>query len=1327
MTALRALRLILPVLVVAALVGVADRLLGGGSPLVDVGPLRLRLGLVNLVLLGYIAALLWLLARYSSTNLRGQERLTRFGALFAGVALSLLVLVLAGDLLTIAVAWTTSGVSLGCLVSHAGTVNGRLAGRRVQRSMAISSTVMWVAVIVAGLSDLALDGTDPEPVLASGSATVVAVLLVWAGAVRSALAPFHRWLPETAEAPSPVSALLHAGIVNGTGVIAVLQWDLLSAQPLVLLGLTVIGLATVAWCSLEQRVRPDVKGRLAASTSAQMGWMALQVGLGAPAAALLHLMGHGAWKAWLFLRAGGAVVRARREPADGGVARRDTGATFALSLSPTLGLVTLAMLSGSDTVTSSPIHVLLLGMSLLVGVAVGLETSALERSSAGTRWAVAAGGGLTIAGYLAAAVVWEQQVAARTGLTGSVPAWGVPVATAGLVVVGLLAWGAVRLHVAGHHPVATLVSATSLPPGVRGTARASHRPVAEASRRAAASRTTDPAGTGDERADVAVVRRAVGTAGRLMGPAWPLRATVAVNPVSGLEVLPFHTALDLAERFHGTALRPSFDWFLDLYDAGQVTDEELAQAMDDHGIGGGPRGTAGLVDLTRQVVALRGSAGDGAEAPGDSERVAGGPRAMAHAHLWSARAWHRAEDRTADLHGPWHLWKRSAEHPVYRLATGSPDADRFARSLPEDPAEAIVDLLHRTGHPLTELVGVATGILAAGPGWVAHAQWRARRSGSAGPLVELVALRLALMVMHGEPVPARSVTRPAGDGAAPGSPLGFRVLQKVWLDALDLTTRELLCRPLAARQSGDDAPAPGTARTSDDTTPDSQSVWCIDVRSERLRRHLEGAGDHETFGFAGFFGIAGRVTHADGTSFDQCPVIVTPTVEIDVPSRRLGTLPAMTLAATRVAGRPGLGFAVAEASGAAALGASLAASLAPRTWRRVLDRSVRGRVEPDAVSLRDLADPGRLLSVQERADAAESMLRTIGLVAGFARVLVLAGHGSTTENNAYATAYDCGACGGNPGVLNASAMAQVLNDPAVRAELARRGISIPASTRVLAALHDTTTDQVTIEQASPADAAAADLLRPALDVASRRAAAERRPVLPTQGRGSTSPRATAGQSLAARATDWSEPMPEWGLAGCAAIVVGPRHLSRGIDLAGRTFLHSYDRHHDPDGSVLTAILNAPVVVSQWIAAQYWFSSVAPTVLGSGDKTTHNVVGDIGVLSGAHGDLRTGLPWQALFARDPGTRPDGGHDPQHVPARHLVVVDADPARLAGAVRRSPTIQTLLAHEWMRMVALDRGRIVDVRSYLADESDRVGTASDGRVDHGEVDHGEGRPLS
>ncbi len=1252
---------------VTAVVGLVMTGAGAALPAPSVGPVGIELGPVNLVLAAYVAGLGWLLARYSLVNLRGQRRIPRLGALFAIVVASLLAMVLAGNLLTLALGWTVSGLALSGLVSHAGTPEARRSGRQVLTWLLASSALLWGAVAVAVDAGIALDGSDSGVALGSAAGAVVAGLLLAACVLRSALAPFHRWLPVTAAAPSPVSALLHAGVVNVTGVVAVLQWPLLSAHRPLLWALGALGLATAVWCTLELRVRPDVKGRLAASTSAQMGWMAVQVGVGVPAAALLHMMGHGAWKAWLFLRAGGAVVRARRES---GVRHHAGRAQVMLAVA--LAVVPVLAAAGwlaSATPGAHPGEVLVLGLGLACAVVAGWEAARLERARRLVRHVVAFLGGAAAAAYVGVAVSWERSLsdAASLHLESEPATWLLALSAVGAV--ALLATLGTRLGIASRHPVATLVAATALPPGAR-LSGVPPLPDAEQGRDAATR---------------AEVEQAVTSAAAVVAPAWPLRATVAASPLAQLESLPFDTALTVAERVHGTALRPSLGWFLELYEGDVISDAALDEAIleqSGRAAGEDEGGAAAVVELTRTVMVRQAR-------PGSRDRTAAVARAhdsaaLAHAHVWASRAWHRTEDRAADLRGPWVLWKAAASHPVYGLVSGSRGAPGFVRSLPDDPVEAIRVLLPAASGANESSFQVLNRILTAGPGWLAHAQWRARRCGTSAPVMELAALRMALSLMEGR----HHMTEPA----TPSDDGGRELLQQIWQRALDATTRDRLSLPLL--ESGSRA-EPVSA------TPDSQSVWCIDVRSERMRRALEAQGRHETFGFAGFFGILGRSTLPDGRGFDQCPAIVSPTVEIAVPEGELGWLPAIARTATRVAARPGATFAVAEAAGVGAYAASVAASLAPGRWRWLLERTAGDQVTR-AVDLHDLAHLGGSLSVAQRADVAEGMLRTIGLTDGFAPVLALCAHGSTTENNAFASAYDCGACGGNPGMLNAIAMAQILNDEDVRGELGRRGLAIPPETRVVAASHDTTRDQVLL----PSDPKANDatrLLQDALRRAGEDVRSERGPSLPPQGR------PWRQRTLAARAVDWSEPMPEWGLAGCAAIVVGPRHLTRHLDLDGRVFLHSYDREGDPDGSILAGVVTAPVVVSQMIAAQYWFSAVAPMAVGAGDKTTHNAVGDIGVLSGAHGDLRLGLPWQALFAKDPGHAPGLAHGPQHIPSRHLVLIDGDPRHLVRIVRESPRLFHLVANEWMRMMVIDDGRLVDLRSVLGCDSS-AGAAHD-----------------
>ena len=151
--------------------------------------------------------------------------------------------------------------------------------------------------------------------------------------------------------------------------------------------------------------------------------------------------------------------------------------------------------------------------------------------------------------------------------------------------------------------------------------------------------------------------------------------------------------------------------------------------------------------------------------------------------------------------------------------------------------------------------------------------------------------------------------------------------------------------------------------------------------------------------------------------------------------------------------------------------------------------------------------------------------------------------------------------------------------------------------------------------------------------------------------------------------------PEWGLARNAALIIGPRSLSVEANLERRVFLHSYEPLHDPEGVALETILTAPLVVAHWINAQYYFSSVDPNVFGAGSKTTHNLVGGAGVLTGPAGDLRLGLPWQSVGVRQ---------GLYHEPLRLLVVVDAPRERIQRIVQQADVVKHLVHGEWVILV-------------------------------------------
>jgi uncharacterized protein YbcC (UPF0753/DUF2309 family) len=476
--------------------------------------------------------------------------------------------------------------------------------------------------------------------------------------------------------------------------------------------------------------------------------------------------------------------------------------------------------------------------------------------------------------------------------------------------------------------------------------------------------------------------------------------------------------------------------------------------------------------------------------------------------------------------------------------------------------------------------------------------------------------------------------------------------------------------------------------------PDAQLVTCIDVRSERLRRHVEEVGPWETFGAAGFFGLPVRHVSPTGVATDRCPVLIRPdrtVVESAVASRWTWSTAEAADALHGVEARPFTPYALAEASGWLLGPLAALRTAAPATWTRAAARvratagaPVRGPLRTSA------AADGSGLATDELVDLAASFLRSTGLV-DLAPLVVLCGHGGAATNNPHLAAYDCGACGGRSGDVSARAMTQVLNDPAVRAGLVARGLDVSATTFV-AALHDTTRDRVTVLDVDVEPGTTLARLVTDLGAATDAVALERRATLPQAPRHGGVRRLR--RHLDRRAGDWAQVRPEWGLAGNAAMVIGPRSLTSGHDLGGRVFLQSYRPDVDPDGALLESLMAGPLVVGQWINAQYWFSTVAPARFGAGDKTTHNVVVPTegaghalsGVLSGARGDLRLGLPWQAVSATAP-VGDDWAGLPHHEPVRLLAVVCARRDVVEGVLERQPQVARLVLGGWVSLQVVD----------------------------------------
>ncbi len=278
---------------------------------------------------------------------------------------------------------------------------------------------------------------------------------------------------------------------------------------------------------------------------------------------------------------------------------------------------------------------------------------------------------------------------------------------------------------------------------------------------------------------------------------------------------------------------------------------------------------------------------------------------------------------------------------------------------------------------------------------------------------------------------------------------------------------------------------------------------------------------------------------------------------------------------------------------------------------------------------------------------------------------------ATLKNNTYATALDCGACGGRHGDSNAKILAKILNQPQIRKYLNEQGIAIPQQTLFVAAKHNTTTDEIEIYQSLTPQLAAL--------ISDLKAAQEINNLTRAQNMGFQQTKNKLDHFFFLRSHSWSETQPEWGLAKNASFIVGPRSLTKNIDLKGRAFLHSYDWEIDQDNSILNLILNAPMVVAQWINSQYLFSTLDNVAFGSGSKITQNIVGKLGVMQGNASDLMHGLPLQSVFKND--------QENYHEIVRLSTLIYAPCTKIDKVVSESAKVQQLIVNEWIAIFCIE----------------------------------------
>ncbi|WP_137123797.1 YbcC family protein [Roseomonas sp. HF4] len=764
---------------------------------------------------------------------------------------------------------------------------------------------------------------------------------------------------------------------------------------------------------------------------------------------------------------------------------------------------------------------------------------------------------------------------------------------------------------------------------------------------------------------------AVDAASRRIPPLWPLASHVAVNPFLGQAEETLAEAGARLGRIGGVPVAMPRGWYLGRIASGEITQADLAGALAACPHAGRPADVRALKAAAARerpasaavpTVADLAARATGMDWPGLVDERIG---AWAAGYFDEGQAlWAAPRDRRA-----WAAFRAHATHDLTPEIMGLTGFAAFVADAPADPREAIARAASRLGLGPAAAADYFHRLLFSLGGWAQYARYRLWRAELAGgtdtTIADLLAIRLlweeALFLRH-EAAIGVAWTEARSCHEAPVAPGEAELVDAILQEAAERAAQRELARTLAT-------PAPAPA----DTRPALQAAFCIDVRSEVFRRALESLDPSiRTLGFAGFFGVSARHRRfASDVEELRLPVLLNPTASTrsgDAGSARADLAARYAARARRAWGRFRLAavssFAFVEAMGPVYAGKLLRDALGLARMPARDDPAPR-------------FDPA--LDPAARIGAAETVLRAMSLTEGFARLVLLAGHGANVVNNPHASGLHCGACGGYSGEVNARLLAALLNDAEVRAGLLARGIAVPEDTLFVAALHDTTTDAVSLyAEDAPAPGHAPDIARARAWLAAAGVVAQGERALRL-------PRASGAGDIARRARDWAEVRPEWGLAGCKAFIAAPRRRTAGRSLEGRAFLHDYDWVQDDAGGfgVLELIMTAPVVVASWISLQYYGSAVAPEAFGSGNKLLHNVVGGIGVLEGNGGPMRAGLPWQSVH---------DGERLVHDPLRLTVCIEAPREAMTDILARHEGVRALFDKRWLHLFAIDaEGRL------------------------------------
>ncbi|MEO9483939.1 MAG: DUF2309 domain-containing protein [Ekhidna sp.] len=803
------------------------------------------------------------------------------------------------------------------------------------------------------------------------------------------------------------------------------------------------------------------------------------------------------------------------------------------------------------------------------------------------------------------------------------------------------------------------------------------------------------------------VRKLLKKGTRSIAPLWSLENFVAVNPYLGLSDMNFDRAMDFLNKSAGAEATLPVAFYLEALENGRLSKEDISEVLKDNALDIPIDVDMFIEQLytdqesTRfpQVLTLVDVASN---INGKKWR-----RFMVdRISLWASAYFdeNQATWKTTKTSGSlFSAWKKESEVDFSPEAMGLKGFRTFVKNLPDDHLLAADQALKTLDLPENMLDYYLSSLLMKMNGWAGYASridWDAGLKGKeSNVLEEFLAILLAWEMSLKELLPYNDLTlhwrhaKSEAMGMIATGLLNESLSRKLILQkAFDLANQRKIITSINNAEKGQ----------TRDKNPQVQAVFCIDVRSEVIRRNLEAAlSDIETFGFAGFFGFP--IKHksmAYETGTDQCPVLLTTSHTI---KEQLSDPKADSKAIKGRKLRAHLNKSLKAFKSGAISCFSFVSPLGIFFLPKLLTDSfglTRPVSQPNQSGLSKRQNLDKVIELDynplvkeqtgiprdERVNMAAAALRGMSLTENFAPIVLLVGHGASTTNNPHATGLDCGACGGHSGEANAKVAAAIFNDSYVRKELTKQGIEIPNSTIFVAALHDTTTDAITTfntDRLSSWHQKNLTKLNHAINIAGEASRHERASRMNVHGK-------DINKQVISRSKDWSQVRPEWGLAGCSSFIVAPRERTENLNLGGKAFMHSYSWKNDKGFGVLELIMTAPMVVTSWINLQYYASTVDNKQFGSGNKTLHNVVGGLGVLEGFAGDLRVGLPLQSVH---------DGQQFQHEPQRLNVIIEAPVDEMSRILEKHDSIRNLVDNQWIFLYAMNKEGKVSYK-YIGD---------------------------